>query len=249
MQLEAAGLVSGYGKVTVLHGVDLKVSAGEIVVVLGPNGAGKTTLMKTIAGHLPATGGSVTLDDDNIAGLAPQQIARRGVGYVPQDHNVFRELTVRDNLRVASLAFPGAAARTDAVFDRFPILADRANQRASTLSGGERQTLAVSCAMIAEPKVLLLDEPTAGLAPLFVAHMVEWVSELAAAGMAVVWVVEQSPEKILAASTRACLLEGGRSTAELDSRELLEPGRLQELLLEGREEVERPPHNNPKRSN
>ena len=249
MQLEASGLVSGYGKVTVLHGVDLKASAGEIVVVLGPNGAGKTTLMKAIAGHLPATEGTVTLNGDNIAGLAPQQIARRGVGYVPQDHNVFRELTVRDNLRVASLAFPGAAARTGAVFDRFPILADRANQRASTLSGGERQTLAVSCALIAKPEALLLDEPTAGLAPLFVDQMVEWVSELAAAGMAVVWVVEQSPEKILAASTRACLLEGGRSTAELDSRELLEPGRLQELLLEGREETERPLANKPKTSN
>lgn len=240
MQLEVQGLVSGYGKVTVLHGVDLKACAGEIVVVLGPNGAGKTTLMKTIAGHLPATGGTAAIDGQNLAGLAPQQVARRGVGYVPQDHNVFRELTVRDNLRVASLAFPDAAQRTDGVFDRFPILAERASQRAATLSGGERQTLAVSCALIAEPKVLLLDEPTAGLAPLFVGQMVEWVSSLAAEGMAVVWVVEQSPEKILAASARACLLEGGRSTAELASGELLEPGRLQELLLEGRDETAGP---------
>ncbi|MXZ86795.1 MAG: ABC transporter ATP-binding protein [Acidimicrobiia bacterium] len=240
MQLEVAGLISGYGKVTVLHGVDLKASSGEIVVVLGPNGAGKTTLMKTIAGHLPATGGTATLGGHHLAGLAPQQVARLGVGYVPQDHNVFRELTVRDNLRVASLAFPDAAQRTDGVFDRFPILAERASQRAATLSGGERQTLAVSCALIAEPKVLLLDEPTAGLAPLFVGQMVRWVSSLAAEGMAVVWVVEQSPEKILAASARACLLEGGRSTAELDSGELLAPGHLQELLLEGRDKTPPP---------
>jgi ABC-type branched-subunit amino acid transport system ATPase component len=236
MLLEVAGLESGYGKVTVLHGVDLQVEAGEIVVVIGPNGAGKSTLMKSIAGHLRPTGGSVQLAGADVRGQSSQNVSRLGIGYVPQDNNVFRELTVRDNLRVVSLAFPNAKDRMANVFERFPILAERASQRAATLSGGERQTLAVSSALIADPKVLLLDEPTAGLAPLFVGQMVEWVSELAAAGMAVVWVVEQNPEKILAASTRTYLVEGGRSTAVFESAELLEPGRLQELLLQERKE-------------
>jgi ABC-type branched-subunit amino acid transport system ATPase component len=236
MLLEIDSLESGYGKVTVLHGIDLRVDAGEIVVVLGPNGAGKSTLMKSIAGHLRPTAGSVTFGNDAVHGQSAQDLSRLGIGYVPQGDNVFRELTVRDNLRVVSLAFPNAQERVADVFDRFPILAERATQRAATLSGGERQTLAVSSALIADPKVLLLDEPTAGLAPLFVGQMVEWVSELAAAGMAVIWVVEQNPEKILAASTRTYLVEGGRSTAVFDSTELLEPGRLQELLLEEREE-------------
>ncbi|MDC0384701.1 ABC transporter ATP-binding protein [bacterium] len=236
MPLEVKDVESGYGKVTVLHGVNLKVASGEIVVVLGPNGAGKSTLMKTIAGHLQPTAGSVEFDGADVAGMSAQDVSRRGIGYVPQENNVFRELTVRDNLRVVSLAFPNAQDRVANVFDRFPILAERATQRAATLSGGERQTLAMSSALIADPTVLLLDEPTAGLAPMFVAQMVEWVSELATEGMAVVWVVEQNPEKILAASTRTCLVEGGRSTAEFESAELLEPGRLQELLLEEREE-------------
>ncbi len=236
MLLDVADLESGYGKVTVLHGVDLRVDAGEIVVVLGPNGAGKSTLMKSIAGHLRPTGGSVRLNGNDVRGRSSQDVSRLGIGYVPQENNVFRELTVRDNLRVVSLAFPQAKERMAGVFERFPILAERASQRAATLSGGERQTLAVSSALIADPKVLLLDEPTAGLAPLFIGQMVEWVSELAAAGMAVVWVVEQNPEKILAASTRTYLVEGGRSTAVFESSDLLVPGRLQELLLQERQE-------------
>jgi len=235
MLFEVAGVSSGYGKVTVLHGVDLKVDRGEIVVVLGPNGAGKSTLMKTIAGHLPAEAGSITFGGSNIAGLPPQQVSRCGVGYVPQDNNVFRELSVRDNLRIVSLAFPDAKQRVDKVLERFPTFAERAAQRASTLSGGERQTLAVSAALIPQPAFLLLHEPHAGLAPLFIGQMVEWVSGLAAEGIAVVWVVEQSPEKILEASSRTYLLEGGRTTSEFDSKELLEPGRLQELLLEDRD--------------
>ena len=237
MLLEVRGLVSGYGRVTILHGVDLSVAAGEIVVVLGPNGAGKSSLMKTVAGHLRPTQGSVLLEGEDIAARPAQDVARHGVGYVPQEHNVFRELSVRDNLRVAALSFPGTRDRLQAVFDRFPILAQRATQRAATLSGGERQTLAVSSALIGDPRVLLLDEPAAGLAPLFIKQMVEWVKELADAGMGVVWVVEQNPDLILAASTRTYLLEGGRVTDQFDSRELLKPGRLQELLLEERQEA------------
>ena len=237
MLLEVSGLVSGYGRVTILHGVDLTISTGEIVVVLGPNGAGKSTLMKTIAGHLTPSEGSVVLEGRDITGRPAQDVAARGVGYVPQEHNVFRELSVRDNLRVAALSFPGTRDRLQAVFERFPILAQRASQRAATLSGGERQTLAVSSALVGDPRVLLLDEPAAGLAPLFVKQMVEWVRDLADAGMGVAWVVEQNPELILAASTRAYLVEGGRITDQFASQELLRPGRLRELLLQERQEA------------
>ena len=150
---------------------------------------------------------------------------------------MFRELSVRDNLRIAALSFPGTRDRLQAVFERFPILAQRASQRAATLSGGERQTLAVSSALVGDPRVLLLDEPVAGLAPLFVKQMVEWVRDLADAGMGVAWVVEQNPELILAASTKTYLVEGGRITDQFASQELLTPGRLRELLLEERQEA------------
>ncbi len=237
MLLEVRGLVSGYGRVTILHGVDLAVEAGEIVVVLGPNGAGKSTLMKTIAGHLQPSEGAVVLDGTDITGRPAQAVAARGVGYVPQEHNVFRELSVRDNLRVAALSSRGTGNRLEAVFERFPILAQRASQRAATLSGGERQTLAVSSALVGDPRVMLLDEPAAGLAPLFIKQMVDWVRDLADEGMGVVWVVEQNPDLILAASARTYLVEGGRITDEFDSRELLRPGRLRELLLEERQQT------------
>lgn len=235
MLLEVRGLVSGYDRVTVLHGIELKASAGEIVVVLGPNGAGKSTLMKTVGGHLQPTSGEVLLEGCDITGLSAQAAAKHGIGYVPQEHNVFRELTVRDNLRVAALGSRGTDAGFETVFERFPILAQRASQRAATLSGGERQTLAVSSALIGEPKVLLLDEPTSGLAPLFTKQMVEWVQELADSGMGVIWVIEQNPEMILAASARAYLMHGGRVTDEFEGRELLKPGRIRELLLEERQ--------------
>lgn len=235
MLLEVRGLVSGYGRVTVLHGVDLKASAGEIVAVLGPNGAGKSTLMKTVGGHLQPTTGEVLLDGRDITGFHAQEAATHGIGYVPQEHNVFRDLTVRDNLRVAALSQRGTDSGFETVFERFPILAQRSSQRAATLSGGERQTLAVSSALIGEPKVLLLDEPTSGLAPLFIRQMVEWVEELAGSGMGVIWVIEQNPEMILAASTRAYLMHGGRVTDEFEGQELLKPGRIRELLLEERQ--------------
>jgi len=236
MLLDISALKSGYGKVTILHDINLLVREGEIVSVLGPNGAGKTTLMKTVAGHLPVSGGSIQFDGTVFDRLTAQAVNEVGIGYVPQEHNVFAELTVIDNLNIASLSIVDGALRVKQALQRFPILAERANQLASTLSGGERQTLAISSALIAQPKLLLLDEPTAGLAPMFVNQIVEWVVELAADGMSVLWVVEQNPEKILAVSSTTCLIEGGRSTEQLDSQVLLEPGRLHEVLLQDRKE-------------
>ena len=231
MLLEIDGLRSGYGRVAILHGVGLEVDRGEVLSVLGPNGAGKTTLMRAIAGHLPVSGGTVRFGGRPLGELSAREVSSLGIGYVPQERNVFGELTVLDNLRVASLHAPRGAEGVRDVLRRFPVLEERGGQLASTLSGGERQTLAIGSALIATPKLLLLDEPTAGLAPLFVNRIVEWVGELAADGMAVVWVVEQNPEKVLAASRTTCLMAGGRSTGQVESRTLLEPGRLQATIM------------------
>jgi len=235
MLLEVNGLESGYGKVTVIHGVSFHADAGEVVSILGPNGAGKSTLMKTIAGHLPAKGGEIRLKGQRIDGLGPFEIARSGVGYVPQDDNVFGEMTVIENLEVGALSLGGSSSRViEPVFERFPLLRERRQQRASTLSGGERQTLAVSSALITGSDLLLLDETTAGLAPRFVEQIVNWIVEVAAGGTAVVWVLEQNPEIVLSISKRTYLMDGGLIREEMQSSELLEPGRLEEVLLEDR---------------
>ncbi|MFV0382992.1 ABC transporter ATP-binding protein [Paracoccus sp. (in: a-proteobacteria)] len=232
MQLEITALKSGYGKVQILHGLDMSVPPAQITAVLGPNGAGKSTLMKTIAGHLPVMSGDITLGGRAIANQGPLQVCRQGLGYVPQERNVFADLSVRDNLRASSVAFDGADARVAEVFDRFPILDERADQVASTLSGGERQTLAIAMALVAGPQVLILDEPTAGLAPIFVDRIVAWVRELAADGMGVIWVVEQDPEKILAVSGMAHVIDAGRNAQSVKASDLLRPGRLEEVLLQ-----------------
>jgi branched-chain amino acid transport system ATP-binding protein len=232
MQLEVSGLKSGYGKVQILHGIDLTVPPREITAVLGPNGAGKSTLMKTIAGHLPVMAGAIHYRGNSLVGHSALSICREGVGFVPQDRNVFPALTVRDNLRASSLAFEGAEERVTEVLRRFPILAERSDQAASTLSGGERQTLAIAMALVAGPDILILDEPTAGLAPIFVDRILSWVRELAEEGMGVVWVVEQNPEKILAVSGTAYVIDAGRNSETVDAKSLLAPGRLEEVLLQ-----------------
>ncbi len=232
MQLEVKGLKSGYGKVQILHGIDLTIVPREITAVLGPNGAGKSTLMKTIAGHLPVMAGEIHYRGQSLVGDSALSICKAGIGFVPQDHNVFAALSVRNNLRASSLAFEGAAERVSEVLRRFPILGERSDQAASTLSGGERQTLAIAMALVAGPDVLILDEPTAGLAPIFVDRIVSWVRELAEEGMSVVWVVEQNPEKILAISGTAHVIDAGRNSDTVDAKSLLAPGRLEEVLLQ-----------------
>jgi branched-chain amino acid transport system ATP-binding protein len=238
MLLEVEGLESGYGKLTVLHGVSLHANAGEVVSILGPNGAGKSTLMKTIAGHVPASRGGITLKGDRIDDKGAFHVATSGVGYVPQDNNVFGEMTVLENLELGAFGVGrDASDLIDAVFERFPILSERRQQRASTLSGGERQALAVSSSLMTGSDLLLLDETTAGLAPKFVDQIVSWVIDFAARGTGVVWVLEQNPEVILRISKRTYLMDGGQITEELDSSELLEPGRLEEVMLEDRSSI------------
>ena len=228
MLLEVRDIYSGYGKLTILHGVSIDADEGEIVMLIGANGAGKTTLMKTISGHLRPTAGEVRLAGERIDGLGASGVAMAGVGYVPQEQNVFGEMSVLDNLRIGALDDPDAV---EEALTRFPILAERAAQRADTLSGGERQILAISAALVSRPRVLLLDEPTSGLAPLFVDQIVQWITTEASGGTSVIWVVEQNPEPILRVSQRVFLMEGGQLSDEMDAGSLLEPGRLERLLL------------------
>ncbi|AKI02210.1 amino acid/amide ABC transporter ATP-binding protein 2, HAAT family [Hoeflea sp. IMCC20628] len=231
MKLEVKAVHSGYGKVTILHGIDFCAESGEITCVLGANGAGKSTLMKTIAGRLPVSSGEIAIDGKAITGSTALEVTRAGIAYVPQEGNTFAELTVRDNLLASALNFTGTGPRIEDTYDRFPILKDRANQQASTLSGGERQTLAIANALIGAPKFLILDEPTAGLAPIFVDRIVDWVCELSRKGMSVIWVVEQNPEKILNISRTTWMIDAGRNRETLPSADLLQPGRLEEMLL------------------
>ncbi|MEO1198590.1 MAG: ABC transporter ATP-binding protein [Pseudomonadota bacterium] len=232
MLLEVENLQSGYGKLTILHGINLVAKPGEITTVLGPNGAGKSTLMKAIAGHLPVKAGDIRFRGDSIAGHNALHTCMAGIGYVPQESNVFAELSVRDNLRAAALAFPNADTHIQDVFERFPILEERGSQAASTLSGGERQTLAIATALVGTPSLVVLDEPTAGLAPMFVERIIDWVTDLARDGMAVVWVVEQNPEKVLAVSETTYIVEAGQNADVMASSALLEPGRLEEVVFE-----------------
>lgn len=231
MKLEVKAVHSGYGKVTILHGIDFCAESGEITCVLGANGAGKSTLMKTIAGHLPVSSGEIAVDGKSITGSTALEVTRAGIAYVPQEGNTFAELTVRDNLLASALNFSGTGPRIEETYSRFPILKERAHQQASTLSGGERQTLAIANALIGAPKFLILDEPTAGLAPIFVDRIVDWVCELSRKGMSVIWVVEQNPEKILKISRTTWMIDAGRNRETLPSADLLQPGRLEEMLL------------------
>jgi len=227
-------VVTGYGRLTVVHEVSLRVEAGEIVALLGPNGAGKTTLLRAIAGHIPTTAGTIRLDGVDITSADAYRRARAGIGYVPQDGNVFRSLSVSDNLAAASLFRPDLRALIGPITQRFPRLAERSNQLASTLSGGERQMLAVGSAMVGDPQLLLLDEPTAGLAPRFVQEIVTWMRETASEGRGVVWVVEQNPETVLRAASRAYFMSGGQISHEQAAAELVaNPDVLRRVLFDG----------------
>lgn len=233
MLLEVSGVTSGYGKVEVLHDVSLSLAPGELVAVLGPNGAGKTTLLRCLSGQIPATTGTVLLDGADVTGEGAHRRSMLGIGYVPQERNVFGPLSVIDNLMAAALSRPELVAGVDEVLERFPRLAERRGQLASTLSGGERQMLAVGSAMVGRPRLLLLDEPTAGLAPRFVAEIVSWLGRVVAQGCAVLWVVEQDPASVLKVATRAYLMAGGTLRGEHRAAELIDSQVLSRIMFDG----------------
>ncbi len=208
--LEIRGLEAGYGLVTVLRGVDLSVSAGRIVAVLGANGAGKTTLNMTISGLVKARAGSITFDGQRIDGLSPPAIAAAGLVHVPEGRKIFPNLSVRENLDLGAYrrASANRARNMDRVFDTFPRLRERARQLAGTLSGGEQQMLAIGRGMMAEPRLLILDEPSLGLSPLLVEEMFALIRRLHADGLAIM-LVEQNVAQSLDVADDAHVLENG----------------------------------------
>ncbi len=226
-------LVAGYvPEVDILDGVSLVVEEGEIATVVGPNGAGKSTLIRTIFGLLRPRAGRVTLQGEDLTGLEPHAIARRGMSYVPQLDNVFPSLTVEENLEMGSLDRSRTRERVGAMYELFPRLGERRGQAAGTMSGGERQMLAMARALMPDPHVLLLEEPSAGLAPAFVEATFAQVREINAAGVTVV-MVEQNARRALAMSDRGYVLDLGRNRFQGAGRDLLDDPQVAELYLGG----------------
>jgi branched-chain amino acid transport system ATP-binding protein len=221
MMLEVEKLSGGYGGPDVLRDVSLRVGADEIVTVVGANGAGKTTLLNTIAGLLRPSSGAIRLNGQGIGGLAPERIVRAGLSLVPEGRQVIAPLSVEENLQVGAYGRPkgGAADTLAAIYSRFPRLKERRRQPAGLLSGGEQQMLAIGRAMMAGPAVLLLDEPSMGLAPLIVSEIFALLADLNGQGIAVL-LVEQNARKALALASRGYVLEGGRIVLEGPSSEL-----------------------------
>lgn len=238
--LATEDVVAGYvPEVDILNGVSIRVAEGEIVTVVGPNGAGKSTLIKTIFGLLQPRRGRIVFRGEDIAGTKPHVITRLGLSYVPQLDNVFPSLTVEENLEIGSLDRSQTADRIDRMYELFPRLGERTGQTAGTMSGGERQMVAMARALMPEPRVLLLDEPSAGLAPAFVDAIFEKVREINGDGVTVV-MVEQNARRALAMSDRGYVLDVGANRFEGPGRELLEDPKVVELYLGGTARVDTP---------
>ena len=226
MLLAIDGLTVRYGPVEAVRSATLHVEHGETVALIGPNGAGKTTLLSAVVGLLPAAGGSVTFDGTSITGMRTESIVRLGIGLVPEHRRLFRNLTVRENLEIAASGRAGEAEDRERLLERFPILRDRSDQLAGYLSGGEAQQLAVARALVTRPRLLLLDEPSLGLAPLIVDEVFGLISELHEQGTTIL-IVEQNAYHALEVADRAYVMRtgelegGGPADALLDEQELL----------------------------
>ncbi len=233
--LRAERLTAGYGKMPILHGVTLEVRHGEMVSVIGPNGAGKSTAFKTIVGFLRPSDGRVVFDGQDITGLRPDQVLHRGLAYVPQGRIVFPQMTVLENLEMgAYIERDGRRIREalERVYALFPILAARRRQRAGTMSGGEQQMVAIGRALMTTPKLVLLDEPSLGLSPKFVALIFERLSEMKRAGYTLM-VVEQNAARALAVADRGYVLELGKNRFEGTGEALLTDPEVKRLYLGG----------------
>jgi branched-chain amino acid transport system ATP-binding protein len=231
--LDIAGLSSGYGKIGVLRSIDLKVGAGEVVALLGPNGAGKTTLLRAVSGLLPWTG-QVRFGSRDLAGLSPRDTVKSGLAHVVEGHRVFTQLDVIDNLLLAAydLPRPERNARVEEVLALFPEIAAKRHERAAWLSGGQQQILAVAQGLVRRPKLLMLDEPSAGLSPVLVDRVLVVVQRLREAGTAVL-LVEQLIEKALALADRVYALARGGIVLEAQAKEADLPHRLEQAYMTG----------------
>ena len=230
--LELRGVQSSYGPIKALHGIDLKVHAGEIVCLIGSNGAGKTTTLMTISGVLRPQAGTVTFEGSPITDLQPHRIVELGISHVPEGRRIFPRMSVFENLEMGAYSGNDSAfaANLERAFHLFPILKDRQKQPGGTLSGGEQQMLAIARALMANPKMLLLDEPSLGLAPIMVSRIFRTVQEINREGITVL-LVEQNARAALRLSNRGYVLENGRIALQGSGEELLHDSSVQKAYL------------------
>ncbi|TPL40753.1 ABC transporter ATP-binding protein [Mesorhizobium sp. B2-4-6] len=236
--LRIAGLSSGYGRVGVLENIDIEVDPNEIVVVLGPNGAGKTTLLNSISGVARPSAGSITFEGRDITGMRPEQVVRLGITHCPEGRQIFQRLTVEENLVAAHIRRAGRsfeALRAEA-FDLFPVLKERRNSMASRMSGGQQQMLAIGRALMAEPKLLMLDEPSLGLAPKIVHQIFRIILDLSRNGISIL-LVEQNVQLALECGDYAYLLNTGKVKLHGPAQEIAEHSALSEHYLGGANET------------
>ncbi|MDQ3767047.1 MAG: ABC transporter ATP-binding protein [Actinomycetota bacterium] len=231
--LTVDNLVTGYGKNRIVKGVTMQVGEAEIVSLIGPNGAGKSTLMKAIFGMLPVWEGSIKLSGTQINGQRPERIVAAGIAYVPQIANVFESLTIMENLQVGAYLKPRALReRAQRMFELFPDLHKKRKQKAREMSGGQRQMLAFARALMMQPVVLLLDEPTAGLAPKVAEDIMNAIKDINREGVAIL-IVEQNARKALDASDRGYVLATGQNRFEGTAQEILDNTEISRLYLGG----------------
>jgi len=232
--LEVDGLEAGYEDALVLRGVSLRAEADEIVAVIGPNGAGKSTMLKAVYGLVTRYAGSVRFAGEDVTGLRPDRLTRRGLNFVPQTENVFPSLTLAENVHVSALVLPKGerTAAIERVRELFPILVERPRQRAGTLSGGQRKLVALARALVTQPRLLLLDEPSAGLSPQAMETVFDKLVEINAIGIGIV-MVEQNARRALALAHRGYVLDTGRNAIEGSGADLLRDPQVAELYLGG----------------
>ena len=231
--LEVRELDAGYGDLQILTDVDLDVDGEEYVTVVGPNGAGKSTVMKSVFGLTTHMGGTVTFDAEDISGTKPEDVIHKGLGYVPQSENVFAELDVEENLEMGAYILDEVPQDAlGMVYDRFPILEERKHQRAGTLSGGQRQMLAMGRALMLDPELLLLDEPSAGLAPDLVDEMFDKIDEINESGTSIL-MVEQNAKEALRRCDRGYVLANGQNRFEDEGTALLNDEQVRQEFLGG----------------
>jgi len=232
--LEIDALEAGYDDALVLRGVSLNAGADEIVAVIGPNGAGKSTMLKAVYGLVTRRSGSVRFDGEDVTGMRPDRLTRRGLNFVPQTENVFPTLTLAENLHVSALVLPKGERRAaiERIRELFPILAERSHQRAGTLSGGQRKLVALARALVTQPRLLLLDEPSAGLSPQAMDTVFQKLVDINALGIGIV-MVEQNARRALALAHRGYVLETGRNAIEGIGAALLQDPQVAALYLGG----------------
>jgi branched-chain amino acid transport system ATP-binding protein len=233
--LEMENVHCGYGKIKIVFGVSLTLQEKEIAVVAGPNGSGKSTLVKAVVNLVDITEGHVRFEGNDITAGSAEEICSSGIGYVPQTHNIFRSLSVEENLEMGSLAMRAAERReaVEGMFLMFPVLRERRGERGDTLSGGERQMLAIARALISKPRLLILDEPTAALAPKIIKDVMHKILEIRDTGVTIL-LVEQNLRSAIEIADKGLIMTSGTKVFEGSTREMLESDRIADLYFGGK---------------